>query len=206
MPTNIPNRPQIPQGGGGVSPTFGPDPKQTGFPYARTIVLGSVRMPGKWTLRGGARKFGWQQQKGFGLSGAYSFPTGDELVEPEFDVEIWASQDAFNFRAIRAKLLSHATYTVAGTSSSKAMGIHHPELKAMGVISVVLQEITPLVQDDYGLWTCSAKFLQFRPPKLGPAKPLASIPDTAAPTPTAQDQADIELQKLTDEINKLTGT
>ena len=182
--------------GNGVLDAVGPDPTQSSFPMVNTISLAGQLMPGRWVLVDAKKKFGWQIQKGSFLSGAFVLPIGDELVLPKFRVEIWRSVDYASFREIRKSLLKKPVVVVGGTTTSKALGIDHPELKDLGVTAVVVNEITPMTNDGTGLWIGTVEFLQYRKPILALPKPSTAIPDNVPPQPTAQDAQDLELQRL----------
>jgi len=177
-----------------LAASIGPNPKVTGFPAVNTFTLASITMPGKWTLLDAEKQYGWQIQKGLNLSGAFVFPTGDELVIPRFRGEFWASPDVAFFRQVRKQLFAKAVFSVGGNLKTAAMGIGHPELKALGVTDVVVGRIKPLVQERGGLWVTGVEFIQYRPRILGPATPTQTIPDKPPPQPTAVDAYDIEMQ------------
>lgn len=182
-----------------------PNPLFTAFPAVNTITLAGQTMPGRWLLLDAPKVFGWQIQKGFGLSGAFAFPTGDELIVAKFQVWIWKSVDFQAFREVRKLLLKKPVFSVGGLLSSKAMGIYHPELKDLGVEAVVVKSVTPMVNDEYGTWVGTVEFLQWRTPKLAPPKPAGTIPDIVKPAPSAQDAQDIELQQLRAERAAIAG-
>jgi hypothetical protein len=171
------------------------------FPAVDTITLANVPGPGKWTLLSGPKKFGWDIRKGTGLSGATVVPTGDELVEPVFLVELFDDLQYQAFKLFRAAFLKKPLIGVPGAPTSLALGIDHPELKEMGVTSVVVREINPAVNDGFGLWTSLVKFLQYRKPLPALAKPTAAIPDNGAPVPNAQTASERELQGLQQQFN-----
>jgi hypothetical protein len=182
----------------GLLDAVAPNPLVSAFPAVNTITLAGQTMPGRWILTDATKVFGWQIQKGFGLSGAFAFPIGDELVVPKFTVVIWTSSDFQVFREVRKVLLKKPVFSVGGTLTSKALGIGHPELKALGVESVVVKSLGPMVNDEEkgGWWTCTVEFLQWRKPVLALPKPAGSIPDNGPPQPTALDAQDKELQAL----------
>ena len=128
----------------GLQFAVGPDATRTTFPAVNTITLAGQMMPGQWVLADATKVFGWQEQNGFGLSGAFAFPTGDELVHAKFTVSVWTSVDFSAFREVRKTLLKKPVFTVGGTLSSKALGIDHPELKAMGVTAVVVKSVSAM--------------------------------------------------------------
>jgi hypothetical protein len=164
-----------------------------GFPVADTITVAGLPAPGKWTLEKADKVYGWQVQKGTGLSGATVIPTGDELVEPEFLVEFWDPLDFQAFKLFRTAFLKKALVAVTGSPVGLALGIDHPELKELGCQSVVVRSITPVLNDSYGVWSCKVKFLQYRKPGPALSKPSAAIPDNGTPRPTAKTQTEIAL-------------
>lgn len=179
----------------GVASAVGPLPQVTAFPAVNTFTIAGSRMPGKWTLTSADKQFGWQIQQGYGLSGAVVFPKGDELVIPKFKGEFWAQADCLIFKQIRSTLLVKPAITPGGFLSVAALGIDHPELKALGVVSVVVGKVTPLIDEGAGLWTCTIDFLQYRAPQKAPPIPTLVIPDTTPqPVVAAQNAADVELQ------------
>lgn len=189
----------------GLSQAVAPSPVTTFFPSVRTISIAGFVLPGKWTLVEAEKVFGWQIQQGYGLSGAFIFPKGDELVVAKFLGEFWASADFFQFRQLRSQLFKKPVFTVGGTISSAALGIDHPELKALGVTAVVVLKEHAAVHDGHGLWSVKVDFLQFRAPQPAPPIPKTKIPDVAAPQPTAQDNADLEIQKAQAQLTGLLG-
>lgn len=189
----------------GLSAAVGPNPLITSFPAVNSFTLASFPLPGKWTLLSADKVYGWQIQKGFGLSGATIFPHGDEIIEPKFRGEFWAAADVAVFKEIRKQILSEAVVSLPGGLSAAAMGIDHPELKALGVTAVAIHKITPLIQEEGGLWTIYIDFLQWRRPIPAPPKPTFAVPDVSPPMPTAQDAQDIETQALQAQAAALPG-
>lgn len=175
------------------------------FPAVDTITIANVQAPGKWSLVRGPKVYGWEIRKGMYLSGATVVPTGDDLVEPEFLVEIWDPVDYIAFKAFRAAYLKKALIGVAGAPVASALGINHPELQELGCSSVVVKEINPMLNDGTGVWTSTVKFLQYRPPQPALGKPDATIPDAAPPAPTAQDNLEREVEQAGATLQSLGG-
>jgi len=186
-----------------LSDTVAPNPTVTAFPQVDTISLAGQTMPGRWLLVDATKVFGWQIQKGNFLSWATLLPTGDEIVAAKFEVWIWKQSDFAIFREVRKVLLKKPVFSQGGTLTSSAMGIDHPELKALGVTAVVVKSISPMVNDEFGTWRGTVEFYQWRRPKPAPPKPSTTIPDVVKPAPTAQDLQDVELQKLRAERQSL---
>ncbi len=171
----------------------------TSFPAVNTFSVASILMPGKWTLLDADKKFGWQIQQGYALSGAFVFPKGDELVVARFKGEFWSQVDFALFKEIRPKFLEKGVFLIGGILNASAMGIEHPELKAMGVTSVVVLKISPVIQEEGGLWVVHIDFLQYRRPLPAVPKPKQIIPDvnpalTAAKNNVEKEQADLRAQ------------
>lgn len=171
-----------------------------GMPWADTITVANVPAPGKWTLLRAPKVFGWDVRKGTALSGATVVPVGDELVSPRFLVEVWTPTDYAAFKAFRSQFLKKALVAQPGSPIAMALGIDHPELKEMGVSSVVVREINPLLNDGFGVGMCEIEFLQYRKPLPALSKPNAAIPDVTPPAPTAQTQVQRELQQAQAEL------
>jgi hypothetical protein len=180
----------------GISDAIQPVPAITAFPYQDALIINGFTLPGKWTLTDAKRKFGWQIQKGFALSGATVLPMGDELIVATFKVEIWSQSDWSIYSQLRKQLFTKGVFALPGGLLTAALGIHHPALKALGVTNVVVAEVAAEQQEEGGLWTQVVSFLEYYPARKVPPKPKTVIPDIAPPTPTAQTAQQIEVQKL----------
>lgn len=189
----------------GMSDAVQPLPLVTAFPAVDTFTIASIRLPGKWTLTSAKRQFGWQIQKGFGLSGASVLPLGDDLVVATFKGEFWAMSDWGIYKQLRKQLFVKPTFTLGGLPISGAMGIDHPTLKALGVTQVVINMVQGEQQEEGGLWTQVVEFLEYYPPKKAPKKPDFVVPDVPVATPTALTNAQIELQQAEATLGKLQG-
>lgn len=183
-------------GQSGVADAVQPAPAFTAFPSVNSFTIGAVTLPGKWTLTEAHRTFGWQIQKGYGLTGATVFPIGDDLVIAKFKGEFWSSTDFYIFRkTIRNLFFTKAAITAAGLVSG-AIGIAHPELAALGVKAVVMHTMYAAIQEEKGLWVQHVDFLEYRPPLPAIKKPAFVIPPVAAPIPVALTNQQIEARDL----------
>lgn len=185
----------------GMSDAVGPNPLVTSFPAVDTFTIASFRMPGKWILQDATKVFGWQIQQGYALSGAVVFPKGDELIVAQFRGEFWEPSDYALYKEIRRTILVKPVFSMGGGLLTGALGIDHPELKALGVTDVVLLKIKPTVQEEGGLWVAHVDFLQYRKPLPAPKKPTFTVPDVAPPNPTPRNQLEIEADKLSAQID-----
>lgn len=190
-----------------------PDPKRTSFPVPRRVLgtggayqcesffLSGVAMPGQWLLTECTRTFGWQFQKGYGLTGAVLLPIGDDPLTAKFAVKIWESTGAAAYRQLLKSTLRKPVGLIPGSTSSAGMGIEHPQINDMGVVAVVVKSVTalmnPLVTSGgKGPWTATVEFYEYRAPIPALPKPNQATPDRAPPTPSAQDLLDTENARL----------
>lgn len=177
----------------------------TSFPAVNTITIASIPLPGKWTLVSAPKKYGWQIQQQFGMSGAVVFPKGDPLVEATFMGEFWSNTDFTLFGPIRDKLLANAALKFPGGLFAAAMGVGHPELKALGVEQCVILEIDPVTQAYGGRWVTKLVLLQYRPPQPAVKKPSQVIPDVAPANATATTALEAQIQIQTATVQALAG-
>ncbi len=185
----------------GLSDAVGPNPLVTSFPAVNTFTIASFTMPGKWTLLDAPKTFGWQIMKGIALDGATASPTGEGLITAKFRGEIWEPSDFALFKEIRKAILVKPVFSLGGSLLTGAMGIDHPELKALGVTNVVMSELRPMIQERGGKWVCHVDFLQYRRPTPALPAPKLVVPDHAPPMPSAQNALELEAQKLTAQID-----
>lgn len=163
------------------------------LPGVDTISIGVIPAPGQWILQPCSREFGWQINKGFALSGASVFPTGDELLVAPFLIKIWTDAQYDLFVPFAAQFLKKAVISPGGGFTAFAMGITHPELQRLGIQSFVVKKHPVLTRNEKGLWTGVAEFLEYRKPVPALGKPNAAIPGAATPVPTATDKLDAEI-------------
>ncbi|HLK38682.1 MAG TPA: hypothetical protein VKU41_18090, partial [Polyangiaceae bacterium] len=93
-------------------------------PAVDTITINGVQAPGQWVLQPGGKVYGWQQQKGYALSGATLNPTCDELIEAPFLVRLWDTAFPLGgtdgglqyqkFCQFRAQFLKKAVFGIPG--------------------------------------------------------------------------------------------
>lgn len=167
----------------------------TSFPMVDTFTIAGIPMPGKWTLTDAKKKYGWQIQMGYGLDGAFVLPSGNPLIVAKFKGEFWDAGDFAIYKQVRKRFFTRASVVVGGALSF-ALGVDHPELKALGVDAVVLLEMSAGVDAGAGLWTVSLDLLQYRPPLKVDPKPARKTPDAPPTVPTAAGLQQLEQQKL----------
>ncbi len=171
--------------------------------YQDYIELGGQQSPGYADVAGAGSPRKWDKRDGYGFSGAVLVYHGTDLAEFDVTISMWdVAQliDWWNF----ATILEKAPVGVR----AKALDISHPFLNTppLRIKSVVVQDVSQLRQDEYGLWTVVIKFLEYRAPRPILGKPIAAIPSAAAATPTAQDAADVQIQQLQARVAALAGS
>src|SRR5580698_1854550 len=202
-----------------------PNPTVTRFPIPRLVtssgpagsftsesfMMGGVLMPGQWLLTSCPRVYGWQIQQQYAMSGATVVPIGDPLLKAKFKIKIWTSADAGLYRQLLKTTLRKPVGLVPGSTTSAGLGIDQPQLNDVGVTSVVVWSVTPLMNPlvesgGRGAWTAECELLEYRQPIPALPKPSQTIPVKKTPAPTAQDAADVEIQKLSQVFGQAGST
>lgn len=175
-----------------------------------SIVLGTVRSPGKVTLSGHDRDKAWDIKGAKGQVGASSslngdpvgqfvatFQLADDNIDGLTDFDLWE-----DFQ----RLIESTT----NGPTPVALPIYHPDLARNRFTEVTNGGIGGMIHDGKGGATVKVKFLEYRPPK--PKKPAA-----AKAKPYGETEGDIgtgrrvedpnaaakrELARLTEEANK----
>jgi hypothetical protein len=169
------------------------------FPSTDSLILGGDRLPGVWHLLPGAKEFGWQEQKGTGLTGATLRPIGDPLVTCEFLVQFFRESDWDDFQPFRAKYFRKPVVT-QGTKSNYAIPIQHPELHANGIDAVVLVKVPFFTNTGKGNWVGHVHFKQYRKPIPALESPRAKLPSVTKKPPVAQTALEQEIAQKTSQL------
>lgn len=163
------------------------------WPEQDWIGLGPVRSPGRATIVSAPRANKWDIRDGYGLDGATTVFVGVKASVIEVRFDLWLPSQFTDWL-----LFSRAVLEPSAITGRLAWEIKHPVLNAtpINVFKVQVVEVTPFVQDDDGMWSCTVKFVEFKKPKPALSKPIAAIPAVSKPVPTAQDAAEVEIQAL----------
>ena len=167
------------------------------------IVIGGDVSPGRARIRGAGSPRTWDVRQGYGFSGAFVVFTGAGLAKFEVEIALWLASQETDWERFAKKYLEKPPSGMR----PKALGIYHPLLTAppLNISAVVVEDVSQFEEDEYGLWTCVIKFLEYRQPKPILARPSAAIPAAAKALPTARDALDEEIQRKQKELAKLTG-
>ncbi len=174
----------------------------TGFPRQPYIDLGPFRSPGVATVKGLSQPRNWDERQGYGFSGAVLVYKGTGLAKFQVDIDLWLPEH-FIAWSLFATVLAPPKPGPAGF----ALGISHPIVNGPphNITEVIVEDVSDPVQSDLGKWTYTISFKQYRKPLPAVARPIAVIPAAAAPMPTAQSAAEVEMLKLTAQAKALGG-
>lgn len=129
-------------------------------------------------------------QEPYGASGGSTIYHGDAIKRADVLIELWTADHFAAWEAFASAVL----FKKPGKT---AMTVDHPVLRLIKLTEVQVEKVTAFDQSDTGLWSCTISLLEFKRPKAALSKPIAAIPNAPKPVPTAQDAADLEIQKLT---------
>lgn len=136
-----------------------------------TIVLGTMRSPGKATVSGHNRDKSWDVKAAKGQVGASSTKQGDPIGE--FQVLFELADDGGNgdgptdfdvwedFQRLLESIIDGPT--------PKALPIYHPDLARQHYTEVSVKSIGGMIHDGLGGATVVVKFIEYKPPKPKPA-------------------------------------
>ncbi len=168
------------------------------FPTQDFIILGGEKSPGKATVSSAAFTRKYDVREPYGTTGGSTVYHGDEIKHAEVLIELWDKSQFSEWERFAKKVL----FAKPGKT---ALSIDHPILAAIQFKECQVEGVTAWDEDDEGLWSCTIKLLEFKRPKPALSKPLAAIPNAPKIAPTAQDAADLEIQKLSAQFSKLAS-
>lgn len=170
------------------------------FPIKDSVFMAGKVTPGAARIRKASDPRTWEVRKGYGISGANTVFTGDDIKPFSIDVTLWTAEHFEEWTSF-AKVLVKPTQATRW----KAIGIFHPILRIapLNISAVVVLDVSQFDTDDQGLWMCTIELLPFRKPKPALVKPSAAIPGVPKAAPTAQDAADKKINDLMGQVDKL---
>lgn len=172
------------------------------IPAEDFIILAGLRSPGVATIKGAGSPRKWDCQDGYGFSGGSTRFIGNKLAKFDVEIAIWDPAHWVEWQAFSVLLKKPAGGAVI---PMVGLGISHPLLNKapLEITAVVVDDVSVFVQDEYGLWTCTIKFIEFARPKPALGKPLAEIPAASKAPPSAADKA---IQARIDQAEALAKT
>jgi|HubBroStandDraft_3_1064219.scaffolds.fasta_scaffold171502_2 hypothetical protein len=182
------------------------------------VVIGGDRSPGKVTVRGLKQPSGWDERKGYAMSGATLVPSGDPLANFDLFFEFWLvvhrkQWEAFygKYFALAAKLVAGSTASVIGPSgfpvrpNPQAIGVYHPLIQFNKIASCVVTNRGELHNDETGGWSQVISLRQYRKPVMALQRPIGTIPSAIVNAPIASTKAEIEIQQKSAYVANLRG-
>jgi hypothetical protein len=156
------------------------------------VLVGGKKSPGIAEIVGASDVRGYDERRGYGLSGAYCIFKGKELAKWSIKLRFYEPQDYLDWQQWK-KLINK----VPTKQLPNALDIWHPQLEELGIKSFQLKELPQAVQEQDGLWVVDIKCIEFRKPKLAVAKADASKPQ--AP----ESVKDKKIRELTGQVQVL---
>lgn len=169
------------------------------FPISDVFYLEGVASPGRCRVVGAGTPRGWDEIKGYAQSGATLVPTGDPLSHFSIFVDLWdpaTQMPAWNTFASR--FLVRSVRLLPGSLVPRALGILHPQLTTppLSIVQVAIEDCSQLTEDDDGLWTAEIKMIDYRAIIAALPKAKGATPAHTSAAPTAEDEADAQIQAL----------
>lgn len=157
------------------------------------VVLGGRSTPGLATLEGADSPRRFDERDGYGLSGATVVYRGTKLSHFVLKIRLYSDQDWAEWYAFKDVVDKPPLGTRA-----KALSIWHPFTEALGIATVVVENVGQPDQTDDGEWTIEIRLIEFRTPKFTLAKP-----EGAKATPV--DPVDQQIIDQDQQIHDLAG-
>lgn len=149
------------------------------------VLIGGKRTPGIGVVVGASGPLKWDEQNGYGYSGAFLIFRGARLAHFEVRCSLYTVQDWEDYHSFLP------TIKVPTQRFPKALDIWHPFLEQLGIKSVVPEEPKqPEGPDETGVYVWTVKLAQYRRPKLTLVKPEASKDKQST------DPIDLEIEAL----------
>jgi hypothetical protein len=170
-------------------------PLGDGFtPHQDFIVLQGLPSPGVAVVRGASSPRNWDVQKGYGLTGATTIFTGEDLAKFDVDILAWETQHFIEWEVFARATLVNPPIGARPIS----MSIQHPLLNAapLSILQVVVTNVTQWEQDSDGggLFMRTISFLQYRKPRPALVKPLEGPPGSPVAVEKPVDPEALEIQ------------
>jgi len=163
-----------------------------------TIKLAGVRSPGQCDLTGAHAPRKWDVWRGFGLSGAATVYTGDDIDKFAVRLIFWEDAQIDEYNANFVPLLAKPPRG----KRPKALDFYHPYASdpPINIRSVGVQDVTQLLQIEDGKFAVDILLIPFVQIKRAVAKPIVSGDEKPKP----EDAYDRKILELDERIQQLT--
>jgi hypothetical protein len=157
------------------------------------ILLANRRSPGIATLSNVNSPRMWDERRGFALSGARVVFRGIGLARPICTLRLVNDADFDAWHEWR-ELVQRPPIGERG----RAQDIWHPILEDLGIVSVVVEDVTQPRQVEDGVWDIDIKFIEFR-------RPVVTLETIGSSETTPTDPVDRFIDELSSQVQALAG-
>lgn len=176
-----------------------------GPPHQDFIVLAGAPSPGLAVVKGAGSPRNWDVQKGYGLTGATTIFTGQDLSKFDVDIFCWEPEHFLAWQVFARLTLVNPPIGARPTSLS----IQHPTLQdpPLTISQVVVTNVSQWEQDPdgSGLWSRTISFLEYRKPRPALVKPFEGPPGSPVAVQPPIDPELLLIQANAAQIAKLAG-
>jgi len=163
------------------------------------ILLAGQKSPGLADVIGAGSPREWDIRKGHGISGANSVFTGLSLARFSVKLRLYTVQDWSDWHAWKPLVDKLPTRRGGEGKDSGKLDISHPFLQMCGIKAAGVEDVLQPEQTADGEWTIEIKFIEFRRPKFGLAKPEGAA---ASPVDPIEEEW---IKPLTQQVQRLAS-
>lgn len=156
------------------------------------VDFAGIQSPGIADIVGASTPRSWDERDSYAVAGAFLVYHGKKLSHFSVKLRLYTPEDWDGWWALQPIL---AVLPRRGTRA-KAIDITHPLLAAVGIRSVVVEDILQPEQTADGEWTIEIKLIEFRAPVIAAVKA-----DGAKATPADPEDAQLEALNKEAEAN-----
>jgi hypothetical protein len=163
------------------------------------VLVAGKRSPGLAEVVGAGSPRDWDIRKGYGISGAFSVFTGLSLSKFSVKIRLYTEQDWLDWYAWKPIVDKLPTRRGGSGKHSGNLDIQHPLLESCGIRAAGVEDVSQPEQTGDGEWTVVIKFIEFRHPKIGLARPEGA---TSTPVDPIEEEV---IKPLLDQLQRLAG-
>lgn len=158
------------------------------------VTFGTDQTPGRCEVRAAGVFLKWDERAGYGTSGASLVFTSDKLSPVEIDVYLWEDFHFLEWDLFASKWLVKPPPGVR----PRAVGIDHPALNfpPLKITSVVIESVSLLEQDEFGVFKSTIKCKEFRAPRPLFAVANPGIPANTSAPPVPKNATEVMIADL----------
>lgn len=169
--------------------TFNPETKPIDY-----VLLANRRSPGLAVISNADSLRRWDKRRGIALSGARVVYRGIDLASPILTLRLLSSKDWEGWHEWR-DVVQRAPLG----ERAHAMDIWHPILEDLGIVSVVVENVSQPVQVAAGEWNIAIKLIEFR-------LPVFTIESIGSSEERTTDPVDRYIEELSSQVEALAAS